>query len=397
MQEDPILPQELFDIIINHCGLETRRSCALVSSKFYESARLFSHIRVLPLDKDHNLNEFQRLLESSPTLAARVTFLHISVHSTGNHNWMDESQSGEFLSLLVSLNRLCITGSFDWDELSASFRRSIQLTLSRPTLTCLKVRHIRDLPFTLWMHSPALRSLTLEGVSFELEPQNNADAAVAVTPRTQLEHLCLWLDLIAFEIIAPRILLPESPLDISRLRFLTYATFGRSLTYGGDKFEDSVLIQGLLHASASSLQSFHLRNCEEFPATGMLNLAELTDLQKLSLQIWLDVAPTRDLRLLSLGHLAFSPRQQALHLFFDLHTRHSCSSVAQLLSSADGALAVLPFVASVTITMFPWNTDLVQQTLIDMSGVVADAMPLLVNRLGREKLLALQSPRVPNT
>ncbi|KAJ6454186.1 hypothetical protein C8R45DRAFT_1038316 [Mycena sanguinolenta] len=397
MKEDPVFPQELLDIIVNHCDLETRRSCALVSSTFYESAHLFSHIRIGPLDKDHSLNRFQQLLENSPTFAVRVASLHISANSTGGPSWMDESQSGEFLSLLISLNRLRIEGGFYWDELSASFRGSVQLTLSRPTLTYLEVCDIRELPITLCMHSPALRSLTLEGVSFKAEPPNSAGTAVAASPRTQLEHLCLWLDLTAFEIIAPQILLPGSPLDISRLRSLTYGIFMRSFTYGGEKFEDRVLIQGLLRASASSLQFFQLKNCEEFPATGVLDLTELADLQTLSLEIWLDVAPTRDLRLLSLGHLIFSPRQRAFSLVFDLHTKHTRSQVVQLLASADSALAALSFIASVTITLCPWKTELVQETIIDVSGVVADAMPLLVNRLGREKLLVLQSPRVPNT
>ncbi|KAJ7259137.1 hypothetical protein B0H12DRAFT_1232129 [Mycena haematopus] len=341
MQEDPALPQELFDLTINHCA-----------------RRLFSHLRIGPLDEAHSLDKFPQLLENSPTFAARVTSLHLCT------NWiLDESQSGEFLSPLVALTRLCITsGGLNWDEISAPLPSSIQLTLMRPNFTCLEVRHTFR-------------------IIFESEDTNDPDAAVSAgagSSPTQLDHLSLSLDMHSLGVLARRILLPEFPLNLSSLRSLSYGVYLHSLAYDGDEFEDAVL-SDLLRASASSLRSLQLKNCEEFPATGMLNLSELAALQTLSLEIWLDISPTEDLHLLSLAHFIFSPRQQALNLFFNIYTQHARLRAVQLLAAADRALVAFPFIASTC------------------PGVVAHEMPLLLNRLRPGALLVLQSSRVPNT
>lgn len=279
MEEGPALPQELFDLIIDHLfdDLAALRSCALVSSSFlpYSRARIFSHLRVGPLDREnlrvgpldgeHSIDELHKLLGGLPSLAAHVESLHLWDNIMRRHSWIEAYPDSSthsvanFSSLLVSLKRLAVTiesGFVHWANLSAALRTSLPATLALPTLTCVELTGLYGLPFTLLAYCPALRSVMLKWVTFD--ERDNLDfavtlAACAGSPPTQLEHLDLDLDERVLDLFSRWVLLPESPLDITGLRSLSCTVDGRF---------DHLIIQRLLGASAQSLQRLRLKNGE---------------------------------------------------------------------------------------------------------------------------------------
>ncbi|KAJ7259150.1 hypothetical protein B0H12DRAFT_1322483 [Mycena haematopus] len=238
----------------------------------------------------------------------------------------------------------------------------------RPNFTCLEVQRTFRLPITLLARCPALRSLTLKAVLFASDNSNTAVSAYAGSYPTRLEHLSLS----SLKVIAQRILLPGFPLDISALRSLCY------------KLPTRLSVESAIFAAQRlgeiDWYARPKRACR--PADTLF-------------EIHLDVAPTKILRLLSLGHLIFSPRQQALNLFFSIYTQRARRHVVQLLAAADRAL---PFIASVTVMLHRGSfvpSELPHEKRVDVSGVVAREMPLLVNRFRPGALLVSQARRVP--
>ncbi|KAJ7257224.1 hypothetical protein B0H12DRAFT_1322879 [Mycena haematopus] len=382
--EHPVFPQELFDIIIEELAndLETLRSCALVSRSFHSRARVFAHIRVGRLDgKEHTLPNLHELLHGSPSFAARVESVHLS--DEGDHSrWMVDPTLQRWrtldtlLSLLVSLQRIRVTGA-TWRN--ATFRQSISLALTRPTLTSLEFTGgISKMPFTLFSHCPSLRSLTLTGVSFE--NCDTFDAAGAACAK--LEKLCLLeLDSYALAQITYWISLPAFPLDISCLRSLE-CTSERAHR----------VIERLLNASAQSLQRLRLVNYELYfdnPWAGddTLDLHALVHLHTLSLHIWLrfnmymGLDQSRNQRILSLDNVLLPPVPLALDL--ELCTPDPRSAVVLQLTSADRALAALSFITSVNVILrLKLGTpDNQWEHVTDVSNEFVREMPLLAKRL----------------
>ncbi|KAJ7257246.1 hypothetical protein B0H12DRAFT_1111638 [Mycena haematopus] len=389
---DPVFPQELFDAVIDHLAddLETLRSCALVSPSFYAraSGHIFSRLQVGPLDRNHSIYEFYKLLEGSPSLAASAKSLHIRQRSPGyGSRWQIASPADRFLSLLVSLARLCITidgKSCSWDRIPKALRGSIDLTLARPTFTCLKLTNVSGLPFTLLSHCPALRSLTLKWVTFAGKWRAATAACVGSRP-AQLEHLSLQLDIDLLAFFARWIRLPESPLDISGLRVLECPAY-----------LDDFTIQPLLSVSASTLQRLYLSDSQMFSMSGTLDLREFAHLHTLSVNIRRRSFIGEDMHVISLRHIIFPPLPQPLALVFHLCPEYAYSgSAAEWFIGADRALAAFSFITSVTVILSPWFADKRErptEELIDASAEFVQKMPLLVKKLaGRGVLRVLRS------
>ncbi|KAF7354042.1 hypothetical protein MVEN_01091100 [Mycena venus] len=396
--EGPALPQELFDLIIDELAddLESLRSCALVSSSFYSRARVFSRIRVCTRRGDHPLGELHKVLEGSPAHAARVESLHLWDYILGrpdDRSWIEASQPSDsnvaqLSPLLVSLVRLCITilpGCIFWANISGTLRNSIQHALTLPTLTCVELEGLRDLPLTLLAHCPALRTLALKWVTFDVDAAGNWDAAgqwdwtfpVALpgcvgSPPTQLETLSLHLDTPVLDHLVRWILHPQSPLDISRLRSLTCSP------------RDHLAIQLLLTASAPSLQCLRIDTSSDLDR--ILDLREALHLHTLSL----DIFPPVDEWLFEF--LIFPSPQQPLALILNICTDNARLEDVQL-ANADRVLADFQWIMSLTVILSPISPgDTAKpERFIDMSGAFMPEMPLLVARRGRGALRVLRS------
>ncbi|KAJ7701198.1 hypothetical protein B0H17DRAFT_1046190 [Mycena rosella] len=296
MDQGPVLPQELFDLVIDHLldDLESLRVCAVVSSSFLHSSRmhLFSHLKVGPFDQEHCIDELHEILTKSPVLAARVQSLHLWDHIMRRQSWFVKYPQlapgvGHLSRTLPSLQRFCITveaGFVHWANISDALRTAVCYTVTLPTLTCLELTGLYGLPFTLLANCPALRSVTLKWVTFD--ERDNLDFAVTVaacagSPPTQLERLSIDLDTRVFVLLARWILLPQSPLDITRL-----TSFACTLDHKLDHFK----VQDLLDVCAPTLEHFQLKNIR-----GPLDLSAAARLRTLRLHTadlpWLPSPP----------------------------------------------------------------------------------------------------------
>ncbi|KAJ7785346.1 hypothetical protein DFH07DRAFT_948428 [Mycena maculata] len=388
MKEGPALPQELSDLIVDHLfdDLETLRSCALVSSSFlpWSRAHIFSHLRIGPIDPEQSIRELHELLRKLPSLANRVESLHLWDNTMRPRSWIEEYPDSsvpsvaQLSNLLVSLARLSITieSSFvHWANISSTLRSSIRFMVALQTLTSLQLTGLYGLPFTLLAHCPALRSVTLKWVTFD--ERDNLDfaktlAACAGSPPTQLEDLSIDLDTRVLGLLARWILLPQSPIDITRLRSLSCTVDGRF---------DHLAIQRLLNACAPSLQRLRLKN-----VAGTLDLRNLAQLHTLCLE----VAPPLESRVVwFMDNIVFPPPQQALGLVLRVAT----PSAVQLVW-ADRALALFPCITSVTAIFETIDEEARERDLVDVSGAFVHRMPSVANRLaGRGPLRVLRSPR----
>ncbi|KAJ7512929.1 hypothetical protein B0H11DRAFT_13225 [Mycena galericulata] len=404
-EEGPALPQELFDLILDHLwdDLETLSSCALVSSNFLPSSRahIFSHIRVGPLDREslrlgpldgeHAIDDLYGMLAGLPSLAARVESLHLWDNIMRRHSWIEAfpytstSSMVQLSSLLVSLSRLSITiesGFVHWANISDAVRASIPLTLALPTLTCVELTGLYGVPFTILAHCPALRAVTLKWVTFDERDNHDFSATLAAcasSPPTQLEHLDLDLDTRVLVLLSRWILLPESPLDITRLHSLT-CTVDRAGF-------DHLRIQRLLNACAPSLQRLRLKN-----VSGTFDLHECAQLKTLTF----DVGHPIELRVRWLAdNVVFPPpTTQALGLVFRLTTRSARPEIVQL-DLADPAFAQLPpSITNVTVVLDPADgAEVKERDLVDVSAEFVERLPLLRARLaGGGALRVLRSP-----
>ncbi|KAJ7204561.1 hypothetical protein B0H12DRAFT_1161137 [Mycena haematopus] len=402
MEPGPIFPQEIFDIIIDFCeDFETLRSCALVSASFHHRTRLFSRIRVGPLDEEHTIEALEQFLEDSPSSAACVKSLHLWDR---DNRWMSETYSARFLSLLVSLTDIRMSGSFafardpvsDWVDI-APLCKSIRLALTRPNLTRLQLTRISGIPITVLAHCSALRSLTLIWVRFDLNSHRNSDDAVAAcadSSPAQLEALSCTLESYTFELLVRWILCPQSALNVSWLRSLVYTTF--------DSLSND-MIHRLLNASAGSLQHLRLKHRRIISSTTPLDLHNLIQLQTFSPEIWLDGFRQNLLSLLSLDDVIFPSHQQALRLTLTLYTTDIRGQLVPLLTAADRALATIGFITSMTVIMLPSAYreiyDLLREDeLKDVSAMFSEDMPLMLQRLaGKGTLRVLCLPDFPPT
>ncbi|KAJ7204555.1 hypothetical protein B0H12DRAFT_1243632 [Mycena haematopus] len=372
MEPGSIFPQEIFDIIIDFCeDFETLRSCALVSASFYHRTRLFCRIRVGPLDEEHTIEALEQFLEDSPSSAACVKSLHLWDR---DNSWMSETSSARFLSLLVSVTDIRMSGSFSFDWVDAiPLCRSIRLALTRPTLTSLELTGFHCIPLTVLAHCPALRSLTLTWVRFDPNNHNNFDAAVAAcadSSPAQLEALSCALEPYTFALLVRWILRPQSTLNVSCLH---------SLVYTAHKLHETAVIQRLLDASAQSLRHLRLNNVV-FPPTHVLDLSQIAHLHLLSVGISQGIAPPS--RVLNLDLAVYT---------WDVHR-----DVVPLLADVDGALAAFTFIKNVTILISLTDPELRGSKLVDVSGIFMQEMPLLAECLAKRgnRLVVQQSPLV---
>ncbi|KAJ6491994.1 hypothetical protein C8R45DRAFT_1212864 [Mycena sanguinolenta] len=390
-RDDPVFPTEVFEAIIRKLAddLDALRSCALVSWTFYHLACLFSHVQVGPRsDQEQSLAKLCELLEGSPSFAVRVQSLRVCDNWKENHTrWKTEADFGRCLSLLGSLTSLCIEANgpyrLPWSEISAANRAAIQAIL--PTLTCLELYRVCELPLKLLSHSSALRSLILSDVVF------NGDSDSAVTTATgsrgQLHHIRLQVPIFFIDKFHDWITSLESPLDISCLR---------SLECTVEKRADEFPIQRLLDASSPSLQHLCLYAYTYFSFydDSKLDLSRLAHLQSLSLNIWVETFSSANYPyLLSLRPLVLPPLQQKLSLVFHFRLAdYLRPDLFQAVATADSVLAALQAVASVTLIF--WHGDR-KERLIDVSERFIQHMPLLANRFsGTGALRVLKSARV---
>ncbi|KAJ6491999.1 hypothetical protein C8R45DRAFT_1212867 [Mycena sanguinolenta] len=382
MAPDPVFPTEVFEVIVRKLAddLDALRSCALVSWTFYHLACLFSRIQVGPrIDQEHSLAKLCELLEGSPSFAASVQSLYLCDNWKENHpRWITEADFGRCLSLLGSLTRLCVNGSswpyrLAWSKISAANRAAVQVIL--PTLTCLELQHVCELPLKLLSHSSALRSLTLSDVNFN----GDSDSVVTTTTgsRVQLDHLCLDVHSSLIREFLDWITRPESPLDISCLRSFEYTVHAMANEFP---------IQPLLDASSPSLKHLCLNNYSFFSYyhDSKLDLSRLAHLQSLSLNIWVETfSSPRYPHLLSLRSLVLSPLQQKLALVFHLQSDDLRPDLFQAVATADSALAALQAVASVKIIFWPRFEGRLRdrkEGLIDVSERFIQHMPLLASK-----------------
>ncbi|KAF7349370.1 hypothetical protein MSAN_01726800 [Mycena sanguinolenta] len=381
MKDDPVFPPELFAIIIGALAgdLETLRSCALVSSTFYGLARVFSHLRVGPLvDREHDFPQFYALLEGSPPFAARVESLRLCAKWQWQNpdRWITDADLSRCFSLLTSLTRLCIAvddGYLPWPRLSHTNRHSIQAIL--PTLTCLELKTVCELPLALLSHCSSLRSLTLDNVIFadSLGAVADTDSCCSSIHLRYIVLRAHATDLVRF---VDWVTDPESPFDISGLRSLECTTNDQ---------RSHPPIQRLLNASLG-LQSLCIKNHSLTDNLHELDLRQLAHLRTLALDIGLD-------GLLSLRNFLFLPPQQShIALLLDVRTQDERTDIMQNLADADHILCRLPF-ETVTVIVRTWYSKAGRkEKLIDVCDEFVPAMPLLASKPGRtDRLRILES------
>ncbi|KAJ6492003.1 hypothetical protein C8R45DRAFT_990157 [Mycena sanguinolenta] len=382
MADDPIFPPEVFEIIIGEHAddLDTLRSCSLVSWTFYSLARLFFRLQVGPqVDQEHSLAKLCELLEASPYFAARVRSLRLCDKWTIDRPsfWISEADLGRCFSVLGSLTRLCLAFSSNtasklvWTMIPVANHDSIQAVL--PTLTCLEIHNVKELPFTFLSRCFSLRSLTLHNVNIA----NNSGSTTtrAMGPCIPLRQLFLHASGIQIGTLVDWI---TSSCDLSRL-FLLECVF-----YNLHK---DLAIERLLDASAQSLQHLCMVNYSLFiHHQCKLNLHQLVRLRTLTLNIWLDMVSSisSHQRLLSLDHIVLPPLQK-LALVLNLQSDNPRPESFQKFASADSALAALPSITSVKVVLWhrilktPPHTR--NEPLIDISDEFIQQMPLLARRL----------------
>ncbi|KAJ7047892.1 hypothetical protein C8F04DRAFT_1060444 [Mycena alexandri] len=388
MTQEPALPQELFDYIIDFLfdDLESLCACALVSSHFLPSSRIhvFSHLR-LAIEPERPISELHNILVRFPHLASRVQSIHIWDHIMRRHSWIEEYPTSlapgvaQFSRMLGSLERLAITieaGFVHWANVSKALRQSIYLTLAVKTLTCLEVTGIYGLPFKILAYCRALRSVTLKWVTFD--ERDNLDfaaqlAACADSPPTQLTHLSIDLDTRVLELLSRWILLPESPLTIAGLT---------SFACTADGLSDNITIQRLLGECAGSLQHLRLKNI-----SGALNLSELERLRTLRVETLSPLEP----RLLWLASfITFPPHPVGLVISV---VSESASPQVLQLTEIDEALAQIPSIASVALILLPQGINTSrerEQDLVDVSATFASRMPLAASKGAFQVLRSLR-------
>ncbi|KAF7349377.1 hypothetical protein MSAN_01727500 [Mycena sanguinolenta] len=391
MNDHPVFPVELFAIIIGALAgdLETLRSCALVSSTFYGLARVFSHIRVGPqFNQEHNFVQLCALLEGSPPFAARVESLRICARGEepNPRTWMLEADLGRCFPPLVSLTRLCIaldSGHLSWLTLSHANRHSIQAIL--PTLTCLELKGVTELPLALLSHCSLLRSLTLDNVSFA--DSLGAAADTDGCSNIHLRHIGLRLGAISLVRFVDWVTDPESPFEISCLRSLGCIAYDP---------RSHPPIQRLLNASLG-LQSLCIKNHSFTDKLHELDLRQLAHLRTLALDIYVSHWKTynHERLLLSLNNFVFpTPQQTKTALILDImsHDEPRRTDITQLLAGIDHILARLPFETVTIIVWARYPEDERKDKLIDVRDEFVPAMPLLASKLGRtDRLRILES------
>ncbi|KAF7358909.1 hypothetical protein MSAN_01231300 [Mycena sanguinolenta] len=393
MAGDPAFSPELFAIIIGMLAddLETRRSCALVSRSFHDFARIFSRLQVGPrVDQEHDICRLCELLEGSPAFAMGVESLRVCsrVYTQRNkltpRSWLMEADLGRCLSVLVSLTRLCIVtdGNYlSWhNDISVANRNSIQVIL--PALTCLDLCGVGDFPLTILSYCSALRSLILNDVNFDHNPEPDPTVAIDRGSRIQLQHLSLKLRIFSgLPQFVNWIASPESPVDISCLR---------SLEFTVDSPMNHSLLQRLLNASSRSLRRLCVKNCPLFmQKRHELDLHKFPHLHTLCLDMHLNDSPQGNhFRLLSISNFVFPPQLLALDL--GLSTPDERIKVAEHLADADGVLAPLPFkTVTITLLLRAWPEKYDKEKLIDVFDEFVPVMPLLPSKLGRTGALRI--------
>ncbi|KAJ6480146.1 hypothetical protein C8R45DRAFT_348912 [Mycena sanguinolenta] len=277
------------------------------------------------------------------------------------HSMTPESlETNQFLPLLVSLSRLRITIG-KWDYIPVPLRTSIQLTLARPTLTCLELNDFDGFPLVLLMHCRALRSLTLNMISFESDFESTV--AASGSPRARLEHLSLHLTPGNTLDFVHWILLEKSPIDLSCLRSLA-----------SDIYVPFSALQRLLTASAPSLQQLRLVQHWQITA-GILDFSGLSQLHTLSFDVRAPVEP----RMRSLAPSLVLPQtEMTFALVLNVWTYNTRPESVQLVDT-DRMLANLSCITSVTVTLLRMYHP--KDRLIDVSDAFKREMPLLANRL----------------
>ncbi|KAJ7104369.1 hypothetical protein B0H15DRAFT_22580 [Mycena belliarum] len=266
MDHGPVLPQELFDLVIDHLHDDPRslRACAVVSTSFLPPSRvhLFSHIRIGHLDQERSIKELHTILAKSSGVAARVESLHFWDDMMRHHSWLEGNLElapavAHFLRILPSLQRFCITinaGFVHWANMATILRTSVYKTIVLPTLTRVELTGLYGLPFALFANCTALKSVTLKWVTFH--ERDNLDfaatlAACVGSPPAQLEHLSLALDARLLGLLSQWIINPQSPLDITLLKSFSCILDGPT---------DHVALGSLLAVCASTLETLQLKN-----------------------------------------------------------------------------------------------------------------------------------------
>ncbi|KAJ7727876.1 hypothetical protein B0H16DRAFT_1734878 [Mycena metata] len=357
MNQEPALPQELFDYIIDFLfdDLDSLCACALVSSQFLLSSRIhvFSHLR-FAIEPDRPISELHDVLVKFPHLASRVQSIHIWDHIKRRHSWIEEHPTSlapgvaQLSCMLASLERLAITleaGFVHWANVSKALRQSIYLTLA--------VTGIYGLPFKVLAYCPALRSVTLKWVTFDELDFAAQIAACADFPPTQLTHLSIDLDTRVLKLLSRWILLPESPLTIAGLT---------SFACTADGLSEVITIQRLLGECVGSLQNLRLKKHE---------------LEHLRTPPHRDPFLSRAARALAreLHHLSGAPRRPG--------DQERASPQVMQLAEIDDTLAQIPSISSVTLILVPQGTNTShewEQDLVDVSEVFAPRMPLAARK-----------------
>lgn len=229
-------PQEVIDTIINqlHGDAAALKQCALATTAFARTSQqlLFHTVHLDEFYVAHTQTQrlYQTLIES-PHLGTFIRELHVldspSTASGGNGvefeviNWVvHEAKFIALFSLLPNLQYLGLTSFYtlDWSRLPEASQNVFSDALG--SIPKLKLSNIRNLPVARFKNFHALKSLILDQVHFDSDPDKQILAVPALHQG--------YLDFIRFsddsyggiQLLVEQLLLPTSSLAITQLRRL---------------------------------------------------------------------------------------------------------------------------------------------------------------------------------
>ncbi|KAJ7108639.1 hypothetical protein C8R44DRAFT_294536 [Mycena epipterygia] len=232
-----LLPQELFDIIVQQIGDDsnTLSACLLTCSGLAAPARarIFSTVRLTPpalrSRTTTRCQKFYSLVTSNPHLALLVKDLQIVEGNDRDFEsgavWVVKASRTLSLILpLLSLKRLSIQANpkLEWERLSRSFRAALKDVLCSPQLEVLRLRGIvLNAPSDLYdLLSMVTEIKALKGLSLSYKLRSSLATAISIPPgwRPQLQSLAFSDHYTSGHFAR---MLSTSNVDFSRLRSLS--------------------------------------------------------------------------------------------------------------------------------------------------------------------------------
>ncbi|KAJ7171122.1 hypothetical protein C8R46DRAFT_181915 [Mycena filopes] len=268
----PDLPQELIEAIVKEVPLGSLAACSLTAIAFVTASqrRLF---RWMSLPNIAAYQRAEKLLASSPHLGPYFRYLALGITEIPD----DFSCLKSILSVLSEIEFLTITGSYTTPHQMGKNPFLIDF-LSHPTLRCLGLSHLGEVPASLVTRAFSLfDEVQLGAVTIVNDEDLASDGPL---PPAELWHLAMSGDgaEIAEQTMLAFLLQPKriQSLELQQLSFV----FPPVPADRAHRFEE------LLVACSDSLDSLELEL--ETPPTYIPTLPNLT-----YLELWLDVELTK--------------------------------------------------------------------------------------------------------